>query len=171
MNCKIIFLLLAFLVIAGVLNAQQLTNVFINQNGKSAYRFAMNGVYLILNDIGKLTEIKTDAFGAIIYDNNKRVEQIGDMKIGFNYQNQVNNIGNYAILYDYSGRVDRIGNIIFKYNYKGMLVSVADNAILYNPNGSVDQFGDYKIHYNYNAQVQRIDESKGLILLQLNYFK
>lgn len=171
MNHKILILFFGFSFTAVVLNAQQLTNVFINQNGKAAYRFAMNGVYLLLNDMGKITEIKTDAFGTIVYDTNKRVEQIGDMKIGFNYQNQVNSIGNYSLQYDHAGRVDQVGNIVFKYNYNGMLVNISNYLIMYNPNGSVDKFGDYKIYYNYNAQVQRIDDSKGLLLLQLNYTK
>ncbi len=166
-----LILFLGFSFTAVVLKAQQLTNVFIHQNGKAAYRFAMNGVYILVNDMGKITEIKTDAFGNIIYDTNKRVEQIGDVKIGFNYQNQVNTIGSISLQYDHAGRVDFIGSVFFKYNYTGTLVSIGNYQIRYNPNGSVDQFGDYKIYYNYNAQVQRIDESKGLLLLQLNYAK
>lgn len=151
--------------------SQQLTNVFVNQDGRASYRFAINNIYLEITDKGKLLEIKTDANGTIVYSVSKRVEQIGDVRIGFNYQGLVNTIGTASVLYDFSGRVDRIGNIAFRYNYNGYLSDLGGQKVMYNADNRIDQFDQYKITYNYNKLVQRIDDSKGLIVLQLNYDK
>lgn len=153
------------------MQAQQLSNIYLTQKGKAAYRIALNNIYIVLSENGKLTEIKTDAYGTIIYNINKRVDQIGDMKIGFNYQGFVNNIGTTPIIYDYNGRIDRIGNLELKYNYNNLLVSIGGQAIIYNADNTIDRFDRFKIIYNYEKQVQQIDNSNGLIILQLNYDK
>jgi hypothetical protein len=168
---KMVFILLLTLWGIDSLNAQQLSNVYITQNGKAAYRIGLNNIYVMLTDGGKITDIKTDTYGTILYNTNKRVEQIGDVKIGFSYQGLVNMIGNTSVLYDYTGRVDRIGNLTFRYNYNGIMAAVGNQTINYNPNNTIDQFDKFKITYNYTGQVQKIDDSKGLILLQLNYDK
>ncbi len=168
---QIIFLCIATCFFAQAAYAQQLTNVFVNQDGRASYRFAINNIYLVITEKGKLLEIKTDANGTIVYSVSKRVEQIGDVKIGFNYQGFVNTIGTASVLYDFSGRVDRIGNIAFRYNYNGYLSELGSQKVMYNSINQIDQFDQYKITYNYYKLVQRIDESKGLIVLQLNYDK
>ena len=166
----LIFMMIAC-VFSVVTQAQQLTNVFISQDGKASYRFAINNIYLVVSEKGKLLEIKTDANGTIIYSVTKRVEQIGDVKIGFNYQGFVNSIGSASILYDFSGRVDRIGNIAIKYNYNGFIAELGNQKIMYSADNRIDQFDQFRIVYNYHKLVQKIDESKGLIVLQLNYDK
>lgn len=168
---QFIFLCIATSFISEVAKAQQLTNVFVSQDGKASYRFAINNIYLVITEKGKLLEIKTDANGTIVYSVSKRVEQIGDVRIGFNYQGFVNTIGTASVLYDFSGRVDRIGNIAFRYNYNGLLSDLGGQKVMYNADNRIDQFDQYKITYNYNKLVQRIDDSKGLIVLQLNYDK
>jgi len=167
-----LFCLLAFMQLM-VANAygQQLSNIYLTQKGKAAYRIAINNIYVVLSENGKLTEIKTDAYGTIIYNINKRVDQIGDVKIGFNYQGFVNNIGATPIIYDYNGRIDMIGNLELKYNYNGLLVSIGGQSIIYNLDNTIDRFDRFKINYNYEKQVQQIDNSNGLIILQLNYDK
>jgi hypothetical protein len=152
-------------------SAQQLVNVYLNQKGKASYRVAIDNIYVVISDSGKLTEIKTDAYGTIVYNSDKRVNQIGNIRIGFNYQGFVNLIGNTQIRYDYNGRTDRLGNLELRYNYNGLLVTIGGQQIVYNTDNSIDQIGLHRITYNYNKQVQKIDDSKGLIVLQLNYDK
>ena len=166
------------ILLAGVLqlvyfygNAQLLSNVYINQKGRASYNISIGNIYVVISEKGKITEIKTDANGTIIYSLNKRVEQIGEVRIGFNYQGLVNMIGNASVVYDYSGRVDRIGNLTFRYNYNELLSAVGNQSVVYNPDNTIDQFDKYRILYNYDKQVQKIDDSKGLIVLQLNYDK
>lgn len=166
---KIIIVLVLFFIGIVVINAQQLSNVLLTQTGKAIYKISINNIYIMVSDAGKLTEIKTDNYGTIVYDTDKRVERIGDTKIGFNYKGLVNMIGNTSILYDYSGRVDQVGTLSLKYNYNNLLSFIGNQQIIYNANKIIDQIGTFKIYYNYNAQVQRIDDSKGLIVLQLNY--
>jgi hypothetical protein len=168
---KFIFLLITTCLFATAAKSQQLTNVFVNQDGRASYRFAINNIYLEITDKGKLLEIKTDANGTIVYSISKRVEQIGDVRIGFNYQGLVKTIGTASVLYDFSGRVDRIGNIAFRYNYNGYLSDLGGQKVMYNSDNRIDQFDQFKITYNYNKLVQRIDDRKGLIVLQLNYDK
>jgi PPE-repeat protein len=168
---RFFFILIAACFFTKSTHAQQLTNVFVSQDGKASYRFAINNIYLVLSEKGKLLEIKTDANGTIVYNVSKRVEQIGDVKIGFNYQGLVNNIGSASVLYDFSGRVDRIGNIAFRYNYNGFISEVGNQKVMYSADNRIDQFDQFRITYNYNKLVQRIDDSKGLIVLQLNYDK
>lgn len=150
-------------------NAQHLSNIYLSQNGKASYRIVLNNIYIVLSENGKLTEIKTDTYGTIIYNFNKRVDQIGDMKIGFNYRGFVNMIGSTPIMYDYNGRIERIGNLTFKYNYNNLLASIGEQVIIYNTDYSIDRFDKYKITYNYEKQVKQIDNSNGIIILQLNY--
>ncbi|HJV19414.1 MAG TPA: hypothetical protein VJ552_05995 [Sediminibacterium sp.] len=152
-------------------NAQQLTNVYLTQQGKAAYLISVPPLLVVLSDSGKISEIKTAASGTIVYNTVQQIEQIGEVKIGFNYQGQINRIGNSTLLYDFNGRVDRIGDLNFRYNYQQLLVSVGDQGIRYNPDQTIDQFGRYRIMYNYNKQVQKIDDSNGLIILQLKYHK
>ncbi|MFY9465519.1 MAG: hypothetical protein WAP48_10530 [Sediminibacterium sp.] len=152
-------------------HAQQLSNIYLTEKGKASYLISVNTLAVVISDSGKLSEIRTAASGTIIYNTTLQVEQIGDVKIGVNYQGQINRIGNTPILYDFGGRVDRIGNLGFRYNYNNLLVSVGDQGIRYNPDHTIDQFDQYRIVYNYNKQVQKIDDSKGLIILQLNFHK
>lgn len=152
-------------------HAQQLSNVYLTEKGKATYLIAVNPLLVLISDSGKLSEIKTAAYGTIVYNAAQQIEQIGEVKIGFNYQGQINRIGNTSILYDFSGRVDRIGDLGFRYNYNNLLVSVGNQGIRYNPDHTIDQFDQYRIVYNYNKQVQKIDDSKGLIILQLNFHK
>ena len=151
--------------------AQQLSNVFITQEGKTAYRISINNIYVVLSEKGFLSEVKTTANGTIVYNTANKVEQIGEVKIGYNYQGFVNLIGVASVLYDFSGRVDRIGSIGFRYNYNGLIAELGNQKVMYNADNRIDQFDTFKIYYNYNKMVQRIDDSKGLILLQLNYAK
>jgi hypothetical protein len=151
--------------------AQQLSNVYLNQNGKASYRITLGNIYIVISEAGKLKEIKTDAQGTIVYSTTKRVEQIGNTRIGFNYQGWVNTIGSVSVQYDYSGRVDRVGNLVIRYNYNGIVQSIGNQNITYNADNSMDMFDRYKITYNYNKQVQQVDNSNGLILLELNYDK
>ena len=169
MKRAIKFLVLLFFVQA--VKAQQLQNVFITQEGKAAYRISLNTIYVVLTEKGLLSEIKTSTNGTIIYNTVNKVEQIGDVKIGYNYKGFVNLIGTASILYDFSDRVDRIGTIGFRYNYNGLIAEIGNQKVQYNADNRIDQFDSYKIYYSYNKMVQRIDESRGLILLQLNYEK
>ncbi len=165
---------LAFLIILLVMQdvvAQQLSNVLITQEGKAAYQISVNNIYVVLTEKGFLSDIKTSANGTIVYNANNKVDQIGDVKIGYNYQGFVNLIGAASILYDFSGRVDRIGGIGFRYNYNGLIAELGNQKILYNFDNRIDQFDSFRIYYNYNKLVQKIDESKGLILIQLNHEK
>ncbi len=165
----IVFSMLLFLI--QNLMAQQLSNVFITQEGKAEYRISINNIYVVLSEKGFLSEVKTSANGTIVYSANNKVEQIGDVKIGYNYQGFVNLIGTAPILYDFSGRVDRIGTIGFRYNYKDLIAEIGNQKVQYSADNRIDQFDSFKIYYNYNKMVQRIDDSRGLILLQLNYEK
>jgi len=167
---RIIFLLMLIFLVQNAM-AQQLQNIFITQEGKAAYRISLNTIYVVLSEKGFLTEVKTTANGTIIYNTANKVEQIGDVKIGYNYQGFVNLIGTAPIMYDFSGRVDRIGTIGFRYNYNDLIAEIGNQKVQYNADGRIDQFDTFKIYYNYNKMVQRIDESRGLILLQLNYEK
>lgn len=167
---KKIYLLLLFVsCLVASAYTQQLSNVYLNQNGHASYRISINNIYIVINEAGKLKEIKTDAQGTIVYSTTKRVEQIGNTKIGFNYQGWVNTIGEVSVQYDYSGRVDRIGNLVILYNYNGIVQSIGSQNVVYNGDNSMDRFDRYKIVYNYNKQVQQVDNSNGLILLELNY--
>ncbi|MDD2793912.1 MAG: hypothetical protein PHD73_12085 [Sediminibacterium sp.] len=152
-------------------NAQQLSGVYLTENGKASYQITVERLLVVLTDSGKLSEIRTTASGTLVYNVSRQIEQIGDVKIGLNYQGKVNRIGNTAILYDFNGRVDRIGELNFRYNYNNMLASVGNQAIRYNPDQTIDQFDRYRIIYNYNKQVQKIDDSGGLIILQYIYNK
>ncbi len=165
----IVFLMLLFL--GQITKAQQLQNVFITQEGKAAYRISLNNIYVVLSEKGFLSEVKTSANGTIVYNTGNKVEQIGDVKIGYNYQGFVNLIGTAPVLYDFSGRVDRIGTIGFRYNYNDLIAEIGNQKVQYSADNRIDQFDSFKIYYNYNKMVQRIDESRGLILLQLNYEK
>jgi hypothetical protein len=168
---RLFLLIITTCFIANTSKSQQLSNVFVSQEGKASYRFSINNIYLVVSEKGKLLEIKTDANGTIVYSVSKRVEQIGDVKIGFNYQGFVNSIGSASVLYDFSGRVDRIGNIPLKYNYNGFISELGNQKVMYSADNRIDQFDQFRITYNYNKLVQRIDDSKGLIVLQLNYDK
>ena len=168
---KIFFVFLILLFLVHTTMAQQLSNVFITQDGKAAYRISLNSIYVVLSEKGFLSEVKTSANGTIVYNIANKVEQIGDVKIGYNYQGFVNLIGTAPILYDFSGRVDRIGTVGVRYNYNGLIAEIGNQKVLYSADNRIDQFDSFKIYYNYNKMVQRIDESRGLILLQLNYEK
>jgi len=164
-------IILGLILFMSSLKAQQLSNVYLNQNGRASYRISLNNIYIVISESGKLKEIKTDAQGTIVYSTSKRVEQIGNTRIGFNYQGWVNTIGPVSVQYDYSGRVDRVGNLAIRYNYNGIVQSIGTQNIVYNADNSMDMFDRYKITYNYNKQVQQVDNSNGLILLELNYDK
>lgn len=164
----------AFLVVLLIdqhLMAQQLSNVFLTQEGKAEYRISLNNIFVVLSEKGFLSEVKTSANGTIVYNVNNRVDQIGDVKIGYNYKGFVNQIGTAPILYDFSGRVDRIGTIGFRYNYKNLIAEIGNQKVQYSADNRIDQFDSFKIYYNYNKMVQRIDDSRGLILVQLNLEK
>lgn len=163
---------LTFLVALGfslALPAQELGNIYLTQVGKPSFRINVEGISVVLTEKGKIAEIRTDSYGSVLYNTDKRVEQIGSVKIQFNYKNWVSQIGQSSVLYDYEGRVDRIGNLSITYHYNGMVGKMGDRDLQYNANKTLDRFGAYAIVYNYQGQVQRIDESGGLIILQINY--
>lgn len=151
--------------------AQQLSGVNLTENGRASYLITVEQVQLLLSDSGKLAEIRTASSGNVVYNIARQIEQIGDVKIGLNYQGKINRIGSTAILYDFNGRIDRIGELSFRYNYNNMVAAVGNQAIRYNPDQTIDQFDRYRIVYNYNKQVQKIDDSGGLITLQYIFNK
>lgn len=152
-------------------NAQQLTGVYVTENGRASYLITVEQVQLLLSDAGKLAEIRTAASGNIVYNIARQIEQIGSVRIGMNYQGKINRIGSAAIMYDFNGRIDRIGELSFRYNFNNMLAAVGNQSIRYNLDLTIDQFDRYRIVYNYNKQVQKIDDSGGLITLQYIFNK
>lgn len=165
---KILILLLGMGFAAG-LSAQELANVFLTQTGKPSFRINVEGISVFLSEKGKIVEIRTDSYGTVVYNTDKRVEQVGSVKIQFNYKNWVSQIGQSSVLYDYEGRVDRIGNLSIGYHHNGMVGKFGNQALQYNANKSLDRFDAFQVVYNYQGQVQKIDASNGLIVLQLNY--
>lgn len=152
-------------------HSQQLMNVLLTTNGKAIYKVVAGKSVIQLNDQGKIQTIDADASGEIVFNKNLLPQQIGEMGLAFNYEGWLNKIGDVTIMYDYTGRIDRIGNLVFRYNYNQQIASIGSYTITYNSNKTIDQIGQYKIYYNYSSNVFRIDQSKGLILLQLNFSK
>lgn len=166
------YLLFCLLIGASInVRSQQLMNVLLATNGKATYKVAAGKSVIELNDQGKIQTIDVDASGEIIFNKNILPQQIGEMGLGFNYEGWLNKIGDVLIMYDYTGRIDRVGNLVFRYNYNQQIASIGSYTINYNSNKTIDQIGQYKIYYNYSGNVFRIDQSKGLILLQLNFSK
>jgi len=164
---------LLFLFICATMNAysQQLMHVLLSTNGKATYKIAAGKSVILLNDQGKIQTIDADASGEIVFNKNLLPQQIGEMGLDFNYEGWLSKIGDVTIMYDYTGRIDRVGNLVFRYNYNQQIASIGGYTITYNSNKTIDQIGQYKIYYNYSGNVFRIDQSKGLILLQLNFSK
>ncbi|MEO0065639.1 MAG: hypothetical protein RI983_965 [Bacteroidota bacterium] len=146
--------LLGLLVSAG-LSAQQLSNILMNVNGKAQYKVSAGNTLIYLDDQGKILSVETDASGEVIYNKNFQPQQVG----------------NLIIQYDHTGRIDKIGELVFRYNYQNQISSVGNISINYNANKTIDQIGVYKIYYNYSGKISRMDSSKGLIALQLNFSK
>lgn len=146
--------LLGLLVSAG-LSAQQLSNILMNVNGKAQYKVSAGNTLIYLDDQGKILSVETDASGEVIYNKNFQPQQVG----------------NLIIQYDHTDRIDKIGELVFRYNYQNQISSVGNISINYNPNKTIDQIGVYKIYYNYSGKISRMDSSKGLIALQLNFSK
>lgn len=166
------FVLAGWMLLMGLQGkAQQLSGVYLTENGRASYLISVDQVQLLLNDSGKLAEIRTAASGNIVYNVARQIEQVGNVKIGLNYQGKINRVGSAAIVYDFNGRIDRIGELSFRYNYNNLLAAVGNQSIRYNPDQTVDQFDRYRIVYNYNKQVQKIDDSGGLIILQYIFNK
>jgi len=165
------FLLCLLLGVMTNVQSQQLINVLLSTDGKATYKVAAGKSVIILNDQGKIQTIDADASGEISFNKDLLPQQIGEMGISFNYEGWLSKIGDVTIMYDYTGRIDRIGNLVFRYNYNQQIASIGSYTITYNSNKTIDQIGQYKIYYNYSGKVFRIDQSKGLILLQLNFSK
>ncbi|OYZ02962.1 MAG: hypothetical protein B7Y37_00520 [Sphingobacteriia bacterium 28-36-52] len=166
------YFLLCFLICATInAHSQQLVNVLLTTNGKATYKIAAGKSVILLSDQGKIQTIDADASGEIVFNKNLFPQQIGELGLGFNYEGWLSKIGDVTIMYDYTGRVDRVGNLVFRYNYNQQIGSIGGYTITYNSNKTIDQIGQYKIYYNYSGNVFRIDQSKGLILLQLNFSK
>lgn len=161
------------LLIGATFNAQsqQLMNVLLSTDGKATYKITAGKSVILLNDQGKIQTIDADASGEIIFNKNLYPQQIGEMGINFNYEGWLSKIGDVNIMYDYTGRIDRVGNLVFRYNYNQQIASIGSYTITYNSNKTIDQIGQFKIYYNYSGNVFRIDQSKGLILLQLKFSK
>lgn len=168
---KYLSLLLVSLSIALVGRAQQLVNVLLTTNGKATYKIGVGKSIIFINDQGKIQTIDVDAAGEIGYNKNLQPQQVGDMGFVFNYEGWLSQIGNTFIMYDYTGRVDRVGDLVLRYNYNQQLSTIGSYTVAYNSNKTIDQVGQYKVYYNYSGNVFRIDQSKGLILLQLNLSK
>ncbi len=151
--------------------SQQLMNVLLTTDGKATYKIAAGKSVILLNDLGKIQTIDADAAGEIVFNKNLLPQQVGEMGINFNYEGWLSKIGDVSIMYDYTGRIDRVGDLVFRYNYNQQIASIGGYTINYNSNKTIDQIGQYKIYYNYSGKVFRIDQSKGLILLQINFSK
>lgn len=155
----------------GNLSAQQLNNILISVSGKAQYKVNAGNTLIYLDDQGKILIVETDASGEVVYNKNFQPQQAGNLGIQFNYEGWLSQIGNLVIQYDHTGRIDKIGELVFRYNYQHLISSVGNISILYNANKTIDQIGVYKIYYNYSGKISRIDPSKGLIALQLNFSK
>lgn len=155
----------------GNLSAQQLNNILISVSGKAQYKVNAGNTLIYLDDQGKILTVETDASGEVVYNKNFQPQQAGNLGIQFNYEGWLSQIGNLVIQYDHTGRIDKIGELVFRYNYQHLISSVGNISILYNANKTIDQIGVYKIYYNYSGKISRIDPSKGLIALQLNFSK
>lgn len=155
----------------GNLSAQQLTNILMNVSGKAQYKVSAGSTLIYLDDQGKILSVETDASGEVLYNKNFQPQQVGNLGIQFNYESWLSQIGNLVIQYDHTGRIDKIGDLVFRYNYQNLISSVGNISILYNANKTIDQIGVYKIYYNYSGKISRMDSSKGLIALQLNFSK
>ncbi|MFN3301016.1 MAG: hypothetical protein ACK41Z_12570 [Sediminibacterium sp.] len=151
--------------------SQQLINVLLSTNGKATYKIGAGKSTILINDQGKIQTIDADASGEIVFSKNLQPQQIGEMGLAFNYEGWLSKIGDVTLMYDYTGRIDRVGNLVFRYNYNQQIASIGGYTITYNSNKTIDQIGQYKIYYNYSGYVFRLDQSKGLILLQLNFSK
>jgi len=162
--------LLGLLLSAG-LSAQQLSNILMNVNGKAQYKVSAGKTLIYLDDQGKILSVETDASGEVIYNKNFQPQQVGNLGIQFNYEGWLSQVGNLDIQYDHTGRIDKIGELVFRYNYQNLISSVGNISINYNANKTIDQIGVYKIYYNYSGKISRMDSSKGLIALQLNFSK
>lgn len=168
---KYFSLLVISLSIAVVGSSQQLVNVLLTTNGKATYRIVAGKSTILLTEQGKIQTIDVDAAGEIAYNKNLQPQQVGDLGIVFNYEGWLSQIGNTYLMYDYTGRVDRVGDLVLRYNYNQQISTIGGYTIAYNSNKTIDQIGQYKIYYNYSGNVFRVDQSKGLILLQLNLSK
>jgi len=153
------------------LSAQQLSNILMNVSGKAQYKVSSGNTLIYLDDQGKIISVETDASGEVLYNKNFQPQQAGSLGIQFNYEGWLSQIGNLVIQYDHTGRIDKIGDLVFRYNYQNFISSVGNISILYNANKTIDQIGVYKIYYNYGGKISRMDPSKGLIALQLNFSK
>lgn len=160
-----------FIVVTMNAYSQQLMNMLLSTNGKATYKIVAGKSVILLNDQGKIQTIDADASGEMVFNKNLLPQQIGEMGLAFNYEGWLSKIGDVTIMYDYTGRIDRVGNLVFRYNYNQQIASIGSYTITYNSNKTIDQIGQYKIYYNYSGNVFRIDQSKGLILLQLNFTK
>jgi hypothetical protein len=152
-------------------HSQQLMNVLLTSSGKATYKIGAGKSIILLTDQGKIITIDADASGEISYNKNLQPQQVGELGFVFNYEGWLSQIGNTSIMYDYTGRVDKVGDLMLRYNYNQQLSTIGSYTISYNSNKTIDQIGPYKIYYNYSGNVFRIDQSKGLVLLQLNLSK
>lgn len=159
------------LLLSASLSAQQLSNILMNVNGKAQYKVSAANTLIYLDDQGKILSVETDASGEVIYNKNFQPQQVGNLGIQFNYEGWLSQVGNLVIQYDHTGRIDKIGELVFRYNYQNLISSVGNISINYNANKTIDQIGVYKIYYNYSGKISRMDSSKGLIALQLNFSK
>lgn len=153
------------------LSAQQLTNVVINVSGKAQYKINAANALIYVDNQGKILSVESEVLGEVLYNKNLQPQQAGNLGIQFNYEGWLSQIGNVVIQYDHTGRIDKIGDLVFRYNYQHLISSVGNISILYNANKTIDQIGTFKIYYNYNGMISRMDSSKGLIVLQLNFSK
>ncbi|MBA4258168.1 MAG: hypothetical protein C0446_03325 [Chitinophaga sp.] len=151
--------------------SQQLKHVLLSTNGKARYEVSAGNPLLIINDSGKIQSIVMEPMGEIKYDENTFPHKLGEQNLEFNYDGRLVKIGNTIIQYDLNGRVDKIGDLVLSYNYQQQIASIGGYNIRYNTNKTVDQIGVFKVQYNYNGQVLMVEQSKGLILLQLNFAK
>lgn len=168
---KGILIVLLGLFACGNLSAQVLRNILINVDGKAQYKVSSGNTLIYLDDHGKILSIETDASGEVLYNKNFQPQQAGNLGIQFNYEGWLSQIANLVIQYDHTGRIDKIGDLVFRYNYQQLISSVGNISIIYNANKTIDKIGVYKLFYNYSGKIFRIDDSKGLIALQLNFSK
>ncbi|BDQ11497.1 hypothetical protein [Sediminibacterium sp. TEGAF015] len=168
---KGILIVLLVLFACGNLSAQVLRNILINVGGKAQYKVSSGNTLIYLDDQGKILSLETDASGEVSYNKNFQPQQAGNLGIQFNYEGWLSQIGNLIIQYDHTGRIDKIGDLVFRYNYQQLISSVGNISIIYNANKTIDQIGVYKLYYNYSGKISRMDDSKGLIALQLNFSK
>jgi hypothetical protein len=168
---KRFFLFSLFLSISLFTFSQQLRHVLLSTNGKARYEISAGNPLLIINDSGKIQSIEMEPLGDIMYDKNTFPHQFGEQNLEFNYDGRLIKIGSTIIQYDLNGRLDRIGDMVLSYNYQQQIATIGGYANTYNTNKTVDQIGVFKVKYNYNGQVLMLEQSKGLILVQLNFAK